>query len=321
MTAADLPFASGATDRAGTRSRSGFFFAVGAYGMWGFLPAYFIALQPAGPVEIVALRILFALVFCALLLTVTRSWSALAAIVRKPRTVLLMGLAGALIFVNWQTFLIGALTGHVVETALGYFINPVVTVLLGVLVLHERLRPLQWIAMAISFVAVIVLAFGYGQVPWIALILAFSFGLYGLIKNRVGDRVDAISGLTLETTWLIPVAVVQLIVVGATTGLVIGTAGPLNTVALIASGAITAIPLLFFAAAASRLPLTVLGFIQYIAPLLQFIYGVAFLHEPMPPERWFGFSLVWVALVVLSVDGVLANRRGRRAGLVAASKF
>ncbi|MET0589552.1 MAG: EamA family transporter RarD, partial [Naasia sp.] len=212
MTAADLPPASGATDRAGTRSRSGFFFAVGAYGMWGFLPAYFIALQPAGPFEIVALRILFALVFCALLLTVTRSWSALAAIVRKPRTVLLMGLAGALIFVNWQTFLIGALTGHVVETALGYFINPVVTVLLGVLVLHERLRPLQWIAMAISFVAVIVLAFGYGQVPWIALILAFSFGLYGLIKNRVGDRVDAISGLTLETTWLIPVAVVQLIV-------------------------------------------------------------------------------------------------------------
>lgn len=306
---------------ASTYSRSGLLFAVGAYGLWGLLPAYFLALKPVGPFEIVAWRIIFALVFCAVLLTVTKTWGALAAIVRQPRTVLLMGLAGVLIYINWQTFLIGTLTGHVVETSLGYFINPIVTVLLGVVILHERLRPAQWVAVGISAAAVVVLAVGYGQVPWVALILAFSFGFYGLIKKQVSGKVDAISGLTLETAWLVPVAVVQLFVVGATSGIVFGTQGPLNTIALVGSGVITAVPLLLFAAATSRLPLTVVGFIQYIAPLMQFVFGVALLGEPMPPERWFGFALVWSALVVLTIDGVLAGRRSRRAGLRPVEEF
>ncbi|MFD1714657.1 EamA family transporter RarD [Amnibacterium flavum] len=297
-------------------SRNGLVAAATAYILWGFLPAYFVALSPVGPFEIVAWRILFALAFCLLLLTVTRAWKPFIVILRRPRTVLLMGVAGLLIFVNWQTFIFGTLTGHVVETALGYFINPIVTVFLGVLVLRERLRPLQWVAVGISIVAVVVLTIGYGSLPWIALVLAASFGTYGLIKKQVGGEVDAMSGLTLETAWLVPVAVVELAIVGATTGLVFGSAGALNTTLVVASGAITAIPLLLFAAAASRLPLTVIGFVQYIAPILQFLYGVFLLREPMPPERWFGFAIVWVALAVLSFDLLRAGARSRRSAAI-----
>jgi len=293
-------------------SRSGLFYAIGAYGLWGILPIYFIALEPTGPFEIVAWRVLFSLVFCALLIAVTRAWRAFAVLVRDRRVVLTMGLAGLLIFVNWQTYVYATLNGQVVEAALGYFINPIVTVLLGVIVLRERLNATQWVAVGISIVAVVVLAFGYGQLPWIALVLAFSFGIYGLIKKRVGPKVDAVSGLTLETAWLAPLAVVQLVFVGMTTGLTIGTAGAWHTVLLVSAGAVTAVPLLLFAAASRRLPLIYMGFIQYFAPFIQFLVGVFVLQEPMPPERWIGFGLVWLALIVLTIDllrGVRALRR------------
>ncbi|GAA1766241.1 EamA family transporter RarD [Agromyces humatus] len=296
----------------GDVSRSGLFFAIGAYGLWGILPIYFIALEPTGPFEIVAWRVLFSLVFCALLIAVTRAWRPFATLLRDRRVVLTMGLAGLLIFVNWQTYVYATLNGQVVEAALGYFINPIVTVLLGVIVLRERLNATQWVAVGISIVAVIVLAIGYGQLPWIALVLAFSFGVYGLIKKRVGPKVDAVSGLTLETAWLAPLAVVQLVFVGMTTGLTIGTAGAWHTVLLVSAGAVTAVPLLLFAAASRRLPLIYMGFIQYFAPFIQFLVGVFVLQEPMPPERWIGFGLVWLALIVLTVDllrGVRASRR------------
>jgi chloramphenicol-sensitive protein RarD len=159
---------------------------------------------------------------------------------------------------------------------------------------------------------VVVLAVGYGSMPWIALILAFSFGLYGLIKKRVGGRVDALSGLTLETMWLTPVAIIQLVVVGVTAGLTIGTVSMWHTVLLVGAGVITAVPLLFFAAASRRLPLVYMGFIQYFAPFIQFLVGVVILHEAMPPERWVGFGIVWLALVILSVDMIVAARQGRR---------
>ena len=291
--------------------RAGTSYALAAYGLWGILPLYFLLLRPAGPVEIVAWRILFSLVFCALLLTVTGTWAALVAVARQPKLLFTMGIAGALIFVNWQTYVVGTLSGHVVEAALGYFINPIVTIFLGVLVQRERLRPLQWLAVGISVGAVLVLAFGYGAVPWIALILAFSFGGYGLVKKRVGGAVDAVSGLTLETAWLIPVALGQLVLVSVTTGLTFGAAGPLHSAALLTAGVITAVPLLLFAAAARRMPLTVLGFFQYLAPLIQFGVGVFILGEPMPIERWIGFSLVWLALAVLIADAVLRRRTGR----------
>ncbi|MCU1414551.1 MAG: rarD [Microbacteriaceae bacterium] len=290
--------------------RSGILYALAAFLIWGFLPVYFLLLQPAGAFEIVAWRIVFALVFCALLITVTRSWPAIIAIVRQPRLFLTLGVAAALIYVNWQVYVYGATSGQVIQTSLGYFINPIVTVLLGVVLLRERLRPLQWVAVGISTIAVLVIAIGYGGFPWIALSLAFSFGLYGLLKKQVGPRVDALSGLAIETTWLLPVAVVQLLVVGGTVGVTIGTAGAAHTVLLVAVGVITAIPLLLFAAASRRLPLVTMGFVQYLTPVIQFLVGYFLLHEAMPPVRWIGFALVWAALVVLSVD--LVRQRGTR---------
>ncbi|MFS0792996.1 EamA family transporter RarD [Microbacterium sp. 1P10AE] len=286
-------------------------FAFSAYLLWGVLPLYFLQLAPTGPWEIVAWRIALSLVFCLLLLTVLRAWRPFLAIVRQPRLLGLTALAGLLIYVNWQTYVYGALTGHVIETSLGYFINPIVTVLLGVTVLRERLRPVQWIAIGLAVAAVIVIVVGYGSFPWIALTLAVSFGVYGLVKKQIGPSVDAVSGLTLESLWLLPVAVVQLVVVGVTTGLTMGANGSLHTVLLLAAGAVTAIPLLLFAAGARRAPLTVMGLIQFVAPIIQFGIGVWLLHEPMTLERWIGFGLVWVALVVLSVDSLVAARRRR----------
>jgi chloramphenicol-sensitive protein RarD len=299
-------------ERAGeSPSRSGVLYAIGAYVMWGFLPAYFLLLHPSGAFEIVAVRIFFSLVFCALLITVTRAWPAFVAIVRQPRLLFTMGLAGVLIYVNWQTYVIGATSGHVVETALGYFINPIVTILLGVVLLKERLRIVQWVALGISVVAVGVLTVGFGSVPWIALILAFSFGLYGFVKKRVGGSVDAVSGLTLETLWLLPVAAVQAGIIATTGGLAFGSAGVPHTVLMVGAGVITAVPLLLFASAAKRLPLVYMGFIQYVAPILQFLFGVVVMHEPMPLERWLGFGLVWLALIVLTIDMIRTTRTGR----------
>jgi chloramphenicol-sensitive protein RarD len=297
------------------RTAIGLTFAVSAYVLWGFLPLYFSALAPAGAIEVVAWRVLLSLVFCAALLTVTRGWGALFVIVRDRRTMLTMGAAGVFILVNWLVYVFAALSGHVVEASLGYFTNPIVTVLLGVIVLRERLRPLRWTAIGISALAVLVLAVNYGKFPWIALALAFSFGLYGFIKKQVGARVDAISGLTIETAWLAPLAAVVVVVLAINGDLVMGTQGTGHTVLLLLAGGITAIPLLLFAAAARRLPLAYLGLTQYFAPVIQFLIGVFIFREDMPFARWLGFVLVWVALVVLTIDMLRSNRANRRAAL------
>ena len=294
------------------QTTSGGLYAFGAYFIWGFLPLYFVLLAPIGPFEIVAWRILLSLVFCALLIVVTRSWGRLVAILRQPRLLGWTALAGALIYVNWQVFLIAALTGHVIETSLGYFINPIVTVLLGVLVLRERLRLTQWIAIGLAAVAVAVIVVGYGAFPWIALSLAFSFGFYGLVKKKIGPAVDAVSGLTLESVWLTPIAIVQLIVVAVSGGLVFLSAGMPQTALLALAGIATATPLLMFAAAARRAPLSLLGIMQFVAPVLQFVIGAWLLGEEMTTGRWVGFAIVWVALILLTVDSVLSARRSRR---------
>lgn len=296
-------------------SRSGLVYGLLAYGLWGFIPVYFIAVAPTGAFEIVALRVVCSLVFCVILVAATRTWSGLVALLRQRRVVLAMGLAGLIIYLNWQVYAYGILSDRVLEAALGYFINPIVTVLLGVIFLRERLRLVQWIAIAISAVAVVILAVGYGTLPWISLALAFTFGIYGLIKKQVGGRVDAVGGLTIETAWLTPIAVVQLIVVGATSGLTFGHISGWHTVLLLCSGVITAVPLLFFAAAARRLPLTYIGLLQYLAPVLQFVFGAFILDEPMPPERWIGFGLVWFALVILTVDMLASGRAPRKVSL------
>ena len=294
------------------RTASGLAFALGAYGLWGVLPLFFILLQPTGAVEIVAWRIVLSLVFCALLITVTRGWPRLIAVLRDRRTVLIMGAAGALILVNWLTYVFATLSDHVVEAALGYFTNPIVTVLLAVLVLREKLRPLQWASIGISAIAVLVLAINYGSFPWIALILAFSFGTYGLIKKQVGGRVDAISGLTIETVWLAPAATIALIVIGASGLMTFGTVSVAHTLLLLSAGVVTAVPLLMFASGARRLSLATMGLTQYVAPIIQFLIGVFVLQEDMPFARWMGFAIVWVALIVLTIDMFLAGRSSRR---------
>lgn len=292
---------------------AGFLYATSAYLIWGVLPLYFLILEPTGPWEVVAWRVLFSFVFCVLLLAVMRGWGRLRAVLRRPRLLAWTALAGLLIYVNWQVFLIGTLSGHVVETSLGYFINPITTVLLGVFVLRERIRRLQWAAIAIAATAVVVIVVAYGSFPWIALSLTASFGLYGLIKKQIGPAVDAVSGLTLESFWLIPIAVVQLWFVAHTaTGITLGTEGPWHTVLLSLAGVATAVPLLLFASGARRIDLTVIGMIQFITPIMQFLIGVLVLHEPMPVERWIGFILVWIAVAVFVVDLVLAAGRGRR---------
>jgi len=291
-----------------TTQRSGLLYAFAAYGAWGFLPIYFLLLRPAGAFEVVAWRIVFSLIFCSILITLTRSWPALVALVRQPRLLLTLALAAVLIYINWQVYVYGTLSGRVIETSLGYFINPVVTVLLGVVLLQERLRRLQWVAVGISVVAVLIIALGYGGFPWIALTLACSFGLYGLVKKSVGPRVDALSGLAIETTWLLPVAIVQVVVVGGSVGITFGTSGAGHSTLLIVVGVVTAIPLLLFAAASRRLPLVTIGLIQYVSPVIQFVIGYAFLHEAMSAAQWVGFGCVWLALLVLSFDLL---RKGR----------
>ncbi len=299
-----------------TRQRAeqpaGIAYSVGAYLLWGFLPLYFLLLVPAGPWEIVAARVIFSLVFCLVLLTVLRGWRRIIAIIRQPRLLGLTALAGLLIYINWQVFLIGTLTGHVVETSLGYFINPIFTVLLGVIVLHERIRRLQWVAIGIAALAVVVIIIGYGSFPWIALSLAASFGVYGLIKKRIGAAVDAVSGLTLESFWLLPIAIVQLIIVAQSSGITFGSFGIGHTVLMLFTGVATAVPLLLFAAGARRIDLTLIGMIQFMTPIMQFLTGVLILEEPMPLERWIGFAIVWCAVIVFVIDLVLAARRGRR---------
>jgi chloramphenicol-sensitive protein RarD len=297
----------------GSQTRSGgvgIALAIGAYLIWGFLPLFFLLLAPANALEIVAWRILFSLVFCAILLTITRSWPRLVGLLRDRRVALTLLLAGILILINWLVYVFATLNHEVIQAALGYFTNPIVTVLLGIFVLHERLRPIQWVSIGISAIAVVVIAINYQAFPWIAVALAFSFGLYGLIKKRVGDRVDALSGLTIETMWLAPIAVAQLVFVSLTTGVTIGTVSTLQTVSMCLVGVVTAVPLLLFAGAARRLPLTTIGLTQYLTPLLQFLIGVLLLHEAMPPARLIGFILVWIALILLTIDGYWQRRAG-----------
>jgi chloramphenicol-sensitive protein RarD len=290
--------------------RDGLIAATAAYGLWGLLPAYFVALDPSGAVEILGWRIALSLLFCVLILLVLRRLRRTFALLGTRRVLGWSALAASLIMVNWSLYVYASLNAFIVEAALGYFINPLVTVGLGVIVLGEKLRPLQWVAIGLALIAVVILAVGYGSFPVIALTLAFSFGFYGFVKNRLGPSVKSVDSLTLETMWLTPFAIGLLVWVGLGAGLTIGTLGPWHTVLLLSAGAVTSIPLLFFGAAARRLPLSIIGLMQYIAPVLQFLFGALVMGEPMPLERWVGFSIVWVALIILSVDA-LRQRRNR----------
>lgn len=294
-----------------SESSRGLLYGLAAYGIWGVLPLYFIILVPAGAVEIVANRIVWSLLFCAILLTATRSWRPAVTAARNPRILATLTVAAVLIAGNWLIYVYGVTSGQAIEAALGYFINPLVSVLMGVFILKEKLRPLQWGAVGIGLTAVLVLTLAYGRVPWIALGLAVSFGSYGFVKKRVGSRVDAISSLSIETAVLTPLAAGVMIWLATTGDATLLSEGPSHFWWMAAGGIITAVPLIFFGAAASRLPLSSLGLLQYLTPTLQFVIALLILQEQMAAERWLGFGLVWLALVVLTVD-MLRNTRSNR---------
>lgn len=293
--------------------RRGTLYGAAAYLVWGAFPLYFPLLDPAGPVEITLHRVAWSLLVCLVVLAVLRGWSQVRNVARSPRRMVLLGLAATVLAVNWGVYIYGVNSGQVVQASLGYFINPILTVLLGVLVLRERLRPLQWVAVGVGAVAVAVLTVDYGGLPWIALTLALTFGCYGLVKNRVGRGVGALTSLTVETAVLAPVAVVVLVWWGATGAGTLTSEGPGHAALLASTGVVTAIPLLFFAAAARRVPLTTIGLLQYLTPVLQFLVGVLVYREAMPVSRWVGFSIVWLALVILTADMLRSSRsRARR---------
>ena len=290
--------------------RLGVVSGLGAYALWGLFPLYFPLLEPAGGIEIVAHRVLWSLLFVGLLLCALRRWGHVRAAVRDRRTLLVLSGAAVLIAANWLIFVFGVNSGQVVETSLGYFINPLVSVLLGVVVFSERLRPLQWTAVGVAAVAVAVLTLDYGRPPWIALGLAASFGLYGVMKKLVS--VEAAPGLLLETALVAIPAGVVLSVMHAGGAGTFGQAGVGHAFLLASAGIATAVPLLLFATAARRIPLSTVGLLQYLTPLMQLAIGVFVYGEPMPPARLAGFVIVWMALAVFTADMLRHARAGSR---------
>ncbi len=290
--------------------RRGILYAVVAYVIWGLFPAYWPLLKPATAVEILAHRMVWALLAVVAVLAVRRHWAWFRELARQPRKLGLLTLAAILIAANWGTYIYAVNIGHVVEAALGYFINPLVNVLFGVVLFRERLRRWQWVAVGLSAVAVIVLALAYGEPPWLALILAFSFGFYSVIKK--GVNIGADESLAVETLVLFLPALGYLGLLefqgdGTFTDYGVG-----HALLLVGAGVVTAVPLLCFGAAAIRVPLSAMGLLQYIAPILQFLYGVLVNRETMPPARWAGFAIVWLALAVYTWDGIRAGRTARQ---------
>lgn len=287
--------------------RRGFLFGFGAYLLWGLFPLYWKLLDDSGAVELLAHRIVWSMLTIALLVLVRRRVAQLKAILSDRRRAAWLAFAAVLITFNWGTYIWGVNHDHVVETSLGYFINPLFTVMLGVFVLSERLRPAQWVALGIAALAVLSLTLEYGRPPWIAFILTASFGTYGLAKTKAGA--GAIEGMAIETAVLTPVALTFILVLLARGESTVTSHGAWYAVITVLAGPVSALPLLLFGAAATRIPLTTLGILQYLTPLMQFALGVLLYHEPMPPMRLAGFGLVWLALIVLTWDALSFRRR------------
>ncbi|QFR95192.1 EamA family transporter RarD [Streptomyces tsukubensis] len=296
--------------RAG-ESRAGLLNGVAAYSLWGIVPLFWPLLKPAGAAEILAHRMVWSLGVVAIALLFTRRWAWAGELLRSPKRLGLITVAAAVITVNWGVYIWAVNSGHVVETSLGYFINPLVTIAMGVLLLKERLRKAQWAAVGIGFASVIVLAVGYGQPPWISLCLAFSFATYGLVKKKL--NLGGLESLAAETAVQFLPALAYLLWLGSRGDSTFGSEGAGHGVLLAATGLVTAVPLVCFGAAAIRVPLSTLGLLQYLAPVFQFVLGILYFHEEMPPERWAGFGLVWLALTLLSWDALRTARKNRRA--------
>lgn len=293
----------------GQESRKGLFFGLAAYGMWGLFPLYWPLLKPASATEILAHRMFWSLAVVAVVLGVRRNWSWIARLRHTPAKIVLLFGAATVVSVNWGVYIWAVNKGHVVETSLGYFINPLVTVLFGVLILRERLRPLQWTAVGVGAAAIVELVVGYRHVPWIALILAFSFGSYGLFKKLAA--VPAAESMAVETGFQFLPALAYLAFLQSRGTAAFGHVHWTVTVLLACCGLVTVIPLMCFAAAANRLPLSTIGLLQFLTPILQLSCGVFIAHETVPGTEWIGFAIVWLALTLLSYDSLSQVRKRR----------
>jgi chloramphenicol-sensitive protein RarD len=292
-------------------------YATAAYVLWGLFPLYWKALDEIPASQILAHRIVWSLAFVGLILTLRRNWRWLNGAIRQPRVLLTFAISGSLLAINWFTYIWGVNAGFIVETSLGYFINPLVNVLLGYLILKERLRPAQWLALSVALAGVLYLTFNYGSFPWIALTLAFSFGTYGLLRKTAA--LNSAEGLFLETAILfLPAFGFLLLHEFRGTGTFAHTQIS-TTVLLAGAGVVTSIPLLLFAAGARLITMTTLGLLQYIAPTLQFLIGVLIYDEPFGPARIVGFSLIWLALLVYTLESLHHRRKVHALATVAKS--
>ena len=283
----------------------GLIFGIGSYVLWGLFPLYWPLLQPANPLEIVSHRAVWTLVFCLIVLALSKQLHSTIAIVKRPKIMAGLFLTTILVSINWLTYIWATNNGHVVEAALGYYINPLIIIAFGVLLLREKMRPLQWLAVGIAAVGVTILTIDYGRLPWVAISLALSWGTYGLVKKKLD--LGALNGLAIETLIsLIPYAGYLIYLGNQGTGQFGQKPG--LTILLISAGAVTAIPLLLFNGSTTRLPYSTIGLLQYITPTIQFSIGVWIRHEDMPAARWIGFIVIWLALLALATDLVRSSR-------------
>ena len=279
---------------------------IAAYLLWGVFPIYWKLLHNVPAMQVIGHRISWSFVLLMLFIVFTKQWKEFRAAALTPRTLVLYSIAGVLLTINWLVYVWGVNAGFIVETSLGYFINPLISVLLGVIFLYERLRPAQWIPVALATAGVIYLTVSYGHLPWIALSLAFSFGFYGFVKKLA--PLGSLYGLTLETGIVFPCALLYLVFVSLNGTGAFFQEGASTDLLLIGTGVVTTIPLLMFASAAKQIPLTVVGLLQYIAPTLQFLIGVFLYKEPFDHAHLIGFGIVWVALIIFWVENFIANR-------------
>ena len=288
-----------------SKNKLGLLFGVSAYSLWGAFPLYWPLLEPANPLEIVSHRAVWTLVFCFIVLAATKALKSTLVTLKRPTVAVKLFLSSLLISINWLVYIWATNNEHVVEASLGYYINPLIIIGFGVIFLKEKMRPLQWAAVAIATLGVLVLTFDHGRLPWIALALAVSWGSYGLIKKQLG--LGALEGLAIETFISSFFYLAYLIYIGNQGTGQFGQSWGL-TALLISAGAVTAIPLLLFNGSTNRLPFTTIGLLQYITPTLQFSIGVWVLNEDMPTARWIGFLIIWAALVTLAVDLIRSSR-------------
>jgi chloramphenicol-sensitive protein RarD len=286
--------------------KKGVLYGIGAYLLWGVFPIYWKWLQAVPAIQIISHRIIWSFVLLALILFVTRQWRAFRSAAFSRRVVLIYLVSAILLSINWLTYIWAINAGFVVETSLGYFINPLLSVLLGVLFLREKLRPWQWVPIGLVVIGVIYVALSYGQFPWIALTLAFSFGLYGLVKKMA--PLGSLYGLTLETGLLTLPAAVFLIFLEVQGQGAFLHSPPVSNLLMVGAGLVTTVPLLMFASAVQRIPLSTVGILQYINPTIAFLLGVFLYHEPFNLSLLIGFSIIWLALIIFWAENFLTGR-------------